>query len=569
MAGVAVVVGVPGVKRPLSNLFASTKSDVITALVKPGRLAVVVKERGAIESAANKDALCEVEGGTTIIRIMPEGTRVKEGEVVCELESATLKDQLTNQKITTRQADASFQQSRLVREVAEYAVKEYVEGVYKQDWETIKGEIALAKSDLERAADRVTWSSKMLLKGYVSKATNVADELSLARARFDLESSETQLDVLTKYTREKQTKSLNSDVEKARADELSKQSSLELEKIKEAKLERQIKACILKAPGDGIVVYANDPNRFGGQNALQIEEGATVRERQKIFSLPDITKMRVNTKVHESMVDRVKPGLRSLIRVEAAAGQELRGQVASIAPMADSGSFFSSDIKVYTTFVAIEGDTTKFNLRPGMNAQVEILVEEKPDVLSVPTPAILPFKGKDYVFIKDGEGFRREEVELGISNDSHIEIKKGLKSGDLVAMAPVSLLTEEERREAFSVASKDAAKKDFGAAGKGAGGGPGAGGDSAGAGGEPKAKAKGKRGGGGGMMGGALGEKFAKISPEDRDKMRTGTDGERTQILKSAGFTDEEIEQAKQFRGGGGGGRGNRGGGGGAGGPGQ
>lgn len=579
--GVAVAAGVvPGVKPRIKNLLGGdARSEVITAVVRPGRLAVIVKERGSLESAANKDVLCEVEGGTTIIRILPEGSRVKEGDTVCELESATLRDQLTNQKITTQQAEASYKQSLLTREVAEYAVKEYVEGVYKQDVETSRGEIALAESDLTRSKDRSEWSSNMFKKGYVSKATSIADELSFQRAKFELETAQTQFNVLEKYTYQKQVKSLNSDVEKARADELSKQSSWELEKIKEAKLNRQIAACILKAPTDGIVVYANDPNRFGGQQQLQIEEGATVRERQKIFSLPDITRMRVNTKVHESMVDRVKPGLRSLVRVEAAAGQELHGSVASVAPMADSGSFFSSDIKVYTTLVAIDGDTAKLNLRPGMNAQVEILVTELDNVLSVPTQAILPFKGKDYVFVRDGESFRREEVALGISNDQHVEIKKGLKANDVVAMTPTVLLSDDERREAFSVAAKEAAKKDFGAAGKADG--PEAGPGGAAPGGEGKAKGKGKRGAGGGMMGGAMGEKFQKISPEDRAKLQTASEEERAAILKGAGFTDEELEQMAQMRrsGGGrprgeGGGRGGEGGGrggfgGGAGGPGQ
>ena len=573
-AGVVSVVGLPGIKSPLASLIAAPKSEMITVAVHPGKLAVIVKERGSLESAANKDVTCDVEGGTTIIHIMAEGSRVKEGDVVCELESATLKDSLINQRIATQQGEASYKQALLTREVAEYAVKEYVEGVFKQDEATSRGEIALAKSDLERAADRVTWSTKMFDKGYVSKASNVADILSEERAKFELEQAQTQMDVLLKYTKDKQIKSLSSDVEKARADELSKKSSWSLEQIKEAKLERQIKACILKAPGDGIVVFANDPNRFGGQQQLQIEDGAAVRERQKIFSLPDINKMRVNTKVHETMQALVKPGLRSLVRVEAAAGQEIRGTVTSVAPMADSGSFFSSDIKVYTTYIAIDGDTSKLNLRPGMNAQVEILVTELDNVLSVPVPAILPYKGKDYVYVKDGDGFRRQEVTLGISNDSHIEIKQGLKDNDQVAMTPITLLTENERREAFSVASKDAAKKDFGGAAKKGGAAEGAG-DGAAQGAEAKAKAKGKRGGGGGgggMMGGAIGEKFQKISAEDRGKLRTGTDEERVEIMKKAGFTDEEIEQMAQMRrnggGGGGGGRGEGGprGGGGAGG---
>ena len=163
---------------------------------------------------------------------------------------------------------------------------------------------------------------------------------------------------------------------------------------------------------------------------------------------------------------------------------------------------FASDIKVYTTFVAIEGDTTKFNLRPGMNSQVEILITELDNVLSVPVLAVLEFKGKDYVFIKDGDGFRREEVVLGISNDQHVEIKKGIKSGDVVALTPNSLLSDDERREAFSVASKDATKRDFGATtatAKGAAGPRAAApGDAA-----PKAKGKGKgaRGAGGPVAG--------------------------------------------------------------------
>ena len=578
-AAVIVGVGVPGVKRSVSGLFASTKSDVITAMVRPSKLSVIVKEKGTLESAANKDVLCEVEGGTTIIMIKPEGTKVKEGEVVCELDSAALKDSLINQQITTRQADASYKQAKLVREVAEYAVKEYEQGIYLQDKATYLGQIALAKSDKERAIDRLQWSTEMFAKGYVSKATNIADQLTKQQADFDLEQAMTQLKVLEEYTKEKQVKSLRSDVEKAKADELSKESSWQLERTKEKKLERQIEKCTLKAPGDGIVVYANDPGRMGGQQSIQVEEGATVRERQKIFSLPDTTKMRVNTKVHESMVDRIKPGLRSLVRVEAAATEVIRGQVVSVAPMSDPNSNFSSDIKVYTTFIAIEGDTAKLNLRPGMSAQVEILVTELDDVLSVPVQSILEFKGKDYVFVKDGDGFRQQEITVGISNDQHVEAKKGLKSGDQVALSPGVLLTDEQRREAFSVAAKDAAKKDFGGDpnAKGAlpkGGMPGgAPGDPAAPGGEGKA-AKKKRGGAGG--GSPI---FQKMSPEDRTKFFSASPEEKIQILKDAGSSDADIQQMMERmqngggRGGpGGGGRGGPGGGGfggGAGGPGQ
>jgi RND family efflux transporter MFP subunit len=559
----------------MAGLFASAKTDVITAQIKPGKLSVIVKEKGSLESAANKDVLSEVEGTTTIISIKPEGTKVTSGEVVAELDSAILRDNLVNQKIATQQAEASYKQAKLVREVAEYAVREYVEGIYLQDKATYEGQIKLAESDQERAIDRLQWSTNMKKKGYVSIATNIADQLTKQQADFDVEQARMQLKVLQMYTKEKQIKSLNSDVEKAKADEYSKQSSFQLEQTKEKKLERQIEKCVLRAPADGIVVYANDPGRMGQSQAIQIEEGATVRERQKIFSLPDTTKMRVNTKVHESMVDRIKTGRPALIRVDAAANELLHGHVTSIAPMSDANSMFASDVKVYTTFVALDGDTAKLPLRPGMSAQVEILVEELENVLSVPVQSILQYRGKDFVFLKDGEGFRQEEITLGVSNDQYVEVKKGVKDGDIVAMTPTLLLTEDQKREAFSGAAKDAAKKDFGPDAKGGmPKGEGTGGD-----GEPKAEKK-KRGGGGG--GGAMGAIMQKLSEEDRAKFRSASPEEKIEILKGAGATDADIQSFMERMqngggGGGGGGRGGRGGpggggggfGGGAGGPGQ
>ena len=562
VAGAVIVIGNPTLSKPLTNLFAATPMTIVTYPVKPSTLTVTVNEKGTLESAKNEDVDSKVEGTTTIIFILPEGSKVKKGDKVCELDAATLKDTHKNQQITTQQASASYQQAKLTREVAEVAVKEYVEGVFKQDYETVQGEIALAKSDVTRAQDRLTWSSKMKEKGYISESARLADYLSLEKSKFTLEQAQTKKEVLEKYTKEKTTKELQAEVEKAKSDELAKNATYELEKSKEEKLARQIKNCILVAPGDGLVVYANDPGRFGGQNQAQIEEGASVRERQKIFSLPDITQMRVNTKVHESMVERVTRGLRARIRVDAFAGDALNGTVQNIAPMADQSTFFGSDIKVYTTLVAIENGPT--GLRPGMSAMVEILVSQIPDVLAVPVQSVIETKGKNYLYVKNLLGtFDRREVTIGTSNDQVIEIKKGLTSGDEVAMTPTLVMSADDKRE-FGDNSRDATKKDWAPDAKGAPGGPEA---AKGAPGGPDAKgapdpdgkaapAKAKRKGGG-----AGAPPFmAKIPQEERRKFFTGTDEEKTEIGKKAGLTDAEIEQAKQFRPGGGRGPGGGGG---------
>ncbi len=566
-AAAGVVAGVPSLNKPILKLFASSAAELVTSPpLKKGTLAVTINEKGSLESAKNEDVQCEVEGSTTIIFILPEGTKVTKGQKVCELDSATLKDNLKNQTITKTGAEASFQQAKLTREVAEVAVIEYEKGTYKQEFETIQGDIAMAQAELKRAEDRFEWTSKMRDKGYVSEAQKTSDKFNLDKAKFTLEQAQTRMEVLLKYTKGKTLKELGAEVEKAKSDELAKKATLQLEQDKEAKLVKQIEHCILNAPGDGLVVYANEPGRFGGQNQVQIEEGAAVRERQKIFSLPDITQMRVNTKVHESMVDRVGRGKPSKIRVDAFAATELIGQVESVNPLPDANTFFGSDIKVYTTMVRIDNPLP--GLRPGMSAMVQILVEQKPDVLSVPATSILEFKGKDYVYVRKAEaGFERREVTLGISDDKVVEVKKGLDEGDRVVLSPTLLLTEAEKDEAFA-AARESTKKDWGAdAAKAANTSIPAGPAAGVGGGGPEAKKARTKGAGGGGMGGN--PKFQAIPPEDRARLRTATPEERAEIFKKAGFTDAEIDQMKQrMSGGGGGGGGGFGGGGGGGRPG-
>ena len=546
VAGVVVVIGNPALSKPLTSMFAAPPITIVTYPVKTADLIVTVSDKGTLESAKNEDVLSEVEGTTTIIFILPEGSKVKKGDKVCELDAATLRDTLKNQEITTQQATASHEQAKLTREVAEVAVKEYVEGVFKQDFETVQGEIALAKADVTRAQDRLAWSTKMKEKLYISESARLSDELSLKKSQFALEQAQTKKEVLERYTKEKTTKELQAEVEKSKSDELAKSATYELEKSKRDKLVKQIANCLLLAPGDGLVVYANDPGRFGGQNQVQIEEGASVRERQKIFSLPDITQMRVNTKVHESMVERVTKGLRARIRVDAFAGDALNGVVQTIAPMADQNSFFGSDIKVYTTLIAIENGPT--GLRPGMSAMVEILVSQIPNVLSVPVQAIIEMNGKNYLYVKNALGtFDRRAITTGTSNDQLMEIKTGLKSGDEVAMTPALLMTDDDKRE-FGGNSKDATKKDWGhdakgapVAGAGVGADPAKAAPAVGPDGAPaKAKAKGKGAGRPAFM--------SKITPEIRAQMRDATEAERSDILKKAGLTDDEIEQMKQMR---------------------
>ena len=94
-----------------------------------------------------------------------------------------------------------------------------------------------------------------------------------------------------------------------------------------------------------------------------------------------------------------------------------------------------------------------------MTARVEILVSELDNVLSVPVEAIVRYDDKDHVAVKKPDGgFEWREVTLGVSNDQDVEVKQGIKAGEQVAVKPLDLLTEQQKREMRNSPTPPAAK---------------------------------------------------------------------------------------------------------------
>ncbi len=432
--------------------------------VKPSKLKVAVEVRGSLEAARVADLYCPVEGQSTILSLVPEGRAVKKGDLVCELDSSVLHDQLTNQQIAEQRSSAAHQNAKLSREVAEIAVAEYVEGVFKQDLYTLKSEIAGAEAAIQKAEDRLERTQRArqrmseVARDAAKTPADIAAELDivdrledaeqrLQKERKTLELTRAKLDVLEKYTREKTTKALKVEAERKRTEELGKQEAWVLEKNKVEKLRRQIEACRIFAPRDGVVIYGNSPGRRASNGRTQVEEGATVRQRQKIASVLDLGgPMQVSLKVPESKVDLVTPGLRAAVVVDAFPLSTLPAAVASVAVLPDPGAMAVWDPKVYTTKVRIEEGPPA--LRPGMTARVEIKISELDNVLTLPNASVARFDGKDQVAVQQPDGgFEWRAVVLGVSNDMLTEVKSGLKSGDIVALKPATLLSDAQRRQ--------------------------------------------------------------------------------------------------------------------------
>jgi HlyD family secretion protein len=231
-----------------------------------------------------------IEGQTVIMKIVPDGSLVKKGDVVCDLDSAALRDRLVNQQITRKSAEANFQNSKLRREDGERALGRYRDDLLPREQRELEGEVKVAESELGLAEEELKHVQAFETEPRILKRA----EVPVARARLALEKAKNRLHLLTDYTKGQRIKELQSAVEKARSDELARQATWELEKSKEVKLERQIASCTLVAPIDGTIVYPRYLSMpvgampSAGRTGVPIQVGATVRERQLLFQVVPI-----------------------------------------------------------------------------------------------------------------------------------------------------------------------------------------------------------------------------------------------------------------------------------------
>lgn len=379
----------------------------------------------------------ERPGSTRILSILPEGTRVQAGDVVCELDSATFRDQLAAQLIRYEQAKAWVEQARTILEVSEISLSEYRDGIYPQDQALIRQYVATCQTELQRAQGSLDWSREAQQKQVRTASQVHADELIFEQAEIALREAQGMQKRLELFTASRLIKSLEAKIEAVRADLLTQQGAFQLEDGRLRRLKATVANCTMQAPRDGIVVYFSQSNGRGRVEDL-IREGVTVREGQPIINLPDPNRMSIKVRVNESKVSLIRPGQRAVIRIDAFPKRPLDGTVAELTPIPAPASGPISDIKVYFATVTI--DTGGFDdLRPGLSAEVSFLVDILPGVIRVPIQAIRWEGGRTFAAQETPAGLRWRPVTLGQTGAGYAEVRSGLEPGDRVVADPSSL----------------------------------------------------------------------------------------------------------------------------------
>ena len=439
LAAVLVVSGVAW--RFLPGGAGSSDADApMLHVVEKGDFIHDIVERGTVESASNIEVRCQVQAqgsaGTRILEIVPEGTYVEKDSVICRLDASALENDRLKQMSVVANAEAAKIQAESDHDTAVKARDEYLEGKYKIDMAQIVADLAVAEEMARRAQDTVRYSTQLLEKGYITQLQLEADKFAAKKAETDKTSADLKKKVLEEYTKQKMLVQLNADIKSTEAKLRAQENTWKLEVARLDLIKDQIAKCTVLAPANGQVVYANNTERYGGTEII-IEEGAVVRERQVIVRLPDPKRMQVKAKINESKIAAVREGQTAILRLDALPDQELQGIVRKVNEYPVQGGWLSANIKEYETTVEILGSPT--GLRPGLNAEARIRVEQLPGVVQIPVQAVLTQGEKHYCFVRENDDWELRDIEVGSTNDKTIVVKNNLGPGESVALNAASL----------------------------------------------------------------------------------------------------------------------------------
>ncbi|MES3034067.1 MAG: efflux RND transporter periplasmic adaptor subunit [Gemmatimonadota bacterium] len=375
---------------------ASAAEAELTAPVKFGTFKVLVTTTG--ELRARK--FVQMQGPaaaqsvqvyqTKISTMVAEGTVVKEGDVVAELDRGPIASKLNEVMLNLQKAQAEFTSAQLDSAL----------------------NLAQAREDV-RTAEYTLEEKKLAVEQAQFEAPTVKrqSQIDFEKATRALAQSKRNLSTKTKQAEAKMA-SVGAD--------LARQQN-QLKNIQEVQA-----SFTIKAPSAGMVIYVREWNgRKKGVGSGWSPWDPTVA------TLPDLAQMESDTYVNEVDVRKLAVGQQVEISLDADATRRLTGIVTNVANVGEQKP--NQDSKVFEVKIEIaKADTT---LRPGMTTANSILTAAIPNALSIPLEALVNEGGFSYVYKKDGRRVVRQQIETGQANDVEIIVKRGLARGDVVMLS--------------------------------------------------------------------------------------------------------------------------------------
>ncbi len=448
-----------------------------TAQVTRGPMRVTLNTSGETEAEDKEIIRNELPWNATIRFVVPDGSPVKEGEKVLEFECNALEEAVEREELATDSSHEAFLriQRNLELKKKELAnmlasaiqavkdskadLKRYRQGEYPIKLAEHRQEIALAERDRRLAEEKLNFKKEInadpKLGSPYSENDLKAEQLSVDRLKLAETKAKSKLDMLVEYDHPREIQRLEAAVasselglERAR---IEYQAELQ---ISETELKYKEKSWqdhktkyeefqdmwdnkrIVRAAKTGFVVYDSWP----WWRNIKVAVGEDVRPRHQLMIIPNVSSIRVQTKVYESMIEQVKARMQSeqridcLIRLDAFPSRVYTGYVDWVAPQPEQQDRRNRDIKVFKVAIEFDGDAQQLDLKTKMSAKIEMILDELDEVLQVPVAAVFP-EGENYFAyrVSDG-GWQKVQVTVGGSNAKRVQILSGLEAGDIVRL---------------------------------------------------------------------------------------------------------------------------------------
>ena len=443
-AFVAVLAG-GGARRLMDGR--TERAEVTIAKVHRADIEQTLTVIADVDGARQTEIDCELEavsedgsrmpGEFTIIEIIPNGTRVKKGDMLCRFDASKLEEAARRQAIEVERAVAEHRQAELDLEASRAGLLAYRDGEAVQLAEGMRGRVALARADLTRAVERLAYSRRMQKLGYVSPDAVYAEEKSVLTQRNTLGQSERELKIHTIFTVPKTVRDLQGQVQ---ANEERLSFAALQRKNSEGRLKHLrglVEKCTVRAPHDGMAVHFNVYD-----DDLSLREGSKVHQGQPLFYLPELNKLIANVMLHESIAHRVKVGMPVQVTIPAVSRKPFVGKLTYLAPLP------IRDWRAWTEFLQFPAkvtiDNPPPNVLPSMSAELRIVTGRRKDVLVVPTEAVTHEGGREFCYVDGDGGLERRPVRVTRADRERLEVLDGLAEGERVVIRPDSLRTSPE-----------------------------------------------------------------------------------------------------------------------------
>ena len=390
-----VLLGVPGTWLLARGTGPSDES--VVARAKRGEFKVTVTTAGELRARKFVEITLPPNSQQAevyqmkISSLVPEGTVVKEGDVVAELDRSTVAPKLAEVTLALQKAQAQFQEAMLDSTL----------------------DLSKAREDM-RTMELGLEEKKIAKEQAVYEAPSVRRQAEIDYEKADRALAQAKLDYTTK------TAQAVAKMSEASAD-------LERQKSKLQIVETFMGGFTIKAPSSGMVIYVKEWN--GKKRAV----GSQVSGWDPaVATLPDLTQMESITYVNEIDVRKIAVGQPVVLTLDADPSKKLKGTVVSVANVGEQRP--NADAKVFEVKVNVEQpDTT---LRPGMTTGNAVETYRIKDVVFIPIEAVSSEGGVAYVYKRSGTHVVKQEVETGAMNDDEVVIVRGLQADDPVLLSP-------------------------------------------------------------------------------------------------------------------------------------